>query len=245
MNTAAIGYPVHFPAIDWPRPGGDWRVAAAVLASLVVHGLALGWLPGLQRHLEEPEAQQPIHVRLAALPPEPPALAVPPALTSATAAQPVRREPVPVPQRSTPVLTAPVPEAAQDAAVPRRVEPVAADPIEAARPGPLPSPLRPLAVDAAALVAYGRELAGAVAMHQRYPRIALLRQWQGTALLQLELAADGRLLAVRVASSSGHDTLDRQAMDMVRAAVPLPAMPAALVGRPLTVDVPVVFRITS
>ena len=95
------------------------------------------------------------------------------------------------------------------------------------------------------LAAYGRELAGALATQQRYPRIALLRQWQGTALLQLELAADGRLLGVRVLSSSGHDTLDRQALDMVRAALPLPAMPAALAGRPLTVDVPVVFRITS
>jgi protein TonB len=64
-------------------------------------------------------------------------------------------------------------------------------------------------------------------------------------LLQLELGADGRLLAVRVLSSSGHETLDRQALDMVRDAVPLPQLPAALAGRPLTVDVPVVFRITS
>lgn len=235
-----MGYAVHFPAIDLPSPRGDWRVGAAVLASLVVHGLALGWLPGLQGHVKEQEPQ-PIHVRLAALPPEPQALAVPSAPTSAPAAQPLRREPTP--QRSTSVLTSAVPEAAQDATVLRRIEPVAADPGETPRPSPVPA--RPVAVDAVALAAYGRELAGAVATQQRYPRIALLRQWQGTAVLQLELAADGRLLGVRVTSSSGHDTLDRQALDMVRAAVPLPSMPAALTGRPLTVEVPVVFRITS
>jgi protein TonB len=104
---------------------------------------------------------------------------------------------------------------------------------------------RAASVDAAALAAYGRELAGAVATRQRYPRVALMRQWQGTAMLQLDLAPDGRLLGVRVISSSGHDTLDRQALEMVREAVPLPSLPEALAGRPLTVDVPVVFRIAS
>ena len=242
MNSAAMGYPVHFPAIDLPSPRGDWRVGAAVLASLMVHGLALGWLPGLQGNITEQEAQ-PIHVRLAAPAPEPVALAVPPAPTSGPAAQPARREPAPAPQRSISVLTSPVPEAVQDAVALRRIEPVAADSGETARPSPVSA--RPVAVDAVALAAYGRELAGAVATHQRYPRIALLRQWQGTVVLQLELAADGRLLGVRVTSSSGHDTLDRQALDMVRAAAPLPSMPAALAGRALTVEVPVVFRITS
>jgi protein TonB len=243
MNYAAIRYPVLVPAFELPRPRGDWRVGAAVLASLVVHGLALGWLPGLHGRAHEPAAQTPIHVRIATLPPEPQSLAAPPALTSGPVAQPALREPVPVPQPITSVLTSAVPEAAQDAVVPRRIEPVAADPGETARPSPVPA--RPAALDAAALAAYGRDLAGAVATHQRYPRVALLRQWQGTAVLQLELAADGRLLGVRVASSSGHDTLDRQALDMVRAALPLPAMPAALVGRPLVVDVPVVFRISA
>ena len=127
-------------------------------------------------------------------------------------------------------------------------EPLAAvTPVTVPRPGPVlavPVASHPTAVDAEVLAAYGRELAGAVATQQRYPRIALLRQWQGTAVLQLELAVDGRLLGVRVLSSSGHETLDRQALEMVREAVPLPSLPAALAGRPLTVDVPVVFRIT-
>jgi protein TonB len=138
-----------------------------------------------------------------------------------------------------------MPEPGADAPVIRREAPPPAAQVETPRANPAPVAPRAAAADANALSAYGKELAGAVATRQRYPRVALMRQWQGTAVLQLELAADGRLLGVRVISSSGHDTLDRQALDMVREAVPLPSLPEALAGRPLTVDVPVVFRIAS
>ena len=247
MNSAVLGYPFSFPAMNRPSVSADWPFGAAVLASVLIHGFALGWLPGLQGRMDQPEPRQALHIRLAAPAPEPQALAVPPAPTFAAAAtQPPARR-APAPQRSSPVLASPAREAGQDAPVQREVAPppVVATPIEVPRPSATATPPRPPAIDAGALAAYGRELAGAVATHQRYPRIALLRQWQGTAVLQLELAADGRLLGVRVLSSSGHDTLDRQALDMVREAVPLPSLPAALAGRPLTVEVPVVFRITS
>ena len=247
MNSAVLGYPFSFPAMKRPSVSADWPFGAAVLASVLIHGFALGWLPGLEGRMDQPEPRQALHIRLAAPAPEPQALAVPPAPTFAAAAtQPPARR-APAPQRSSPVLAGLAREAAQDAPVLREVAPapLAATPIEVPRPSPAAVPPRPPAIDAGALAAYGRELAGAVATHQRYPRIALLRQWQGTAVLQLELAADGRLLGVRVLSSSGHDTLDRQALDMVREAVPLPSLPAALAGRPLTVEVPVVFRITS
>lgn len=258
MNTAVLGYPFSFPAMTRPSARADWHFGAAVLASVLIHGFALGWLPGLEGRRHEPEPRQALHVRLAAPAPEPLTLAVapapepqapavPPAPTFAAAAAqpPVRR--APAPQRSSPGLASPAPETGPDTPVLRKVEPApaAAPPIEAPRPSQPPMTSRSTAIDAGALAAYGRELAGAVATHQRYPRVALLRQWQGTAVLQLELAADGRLLGVRVLSSSGHDTLDRQALDMVREAVPLPTLPAALAGRPLTVEVPVVFRITS
>jgi protein TonB len=153
--------------------------------------------------------------------------------------------PTPVLTRSAPAPAADAPTIAQaPVAVPVALpEPVAA----AAVPQPVPvAPVaRQAAVDPAALAAYGRNIAGAVAAHQRYPRLAQMRQWQGTALLQLELALDGQLQSVRVLSSSGHEILDRQAIDMVRAAVPLPPLPANLAGRSLTVDVPVVFRLAS
>lgn len=244
MNSAVLGYPAAFPLIRLPRATSDWRIGVAVAASMLIHGFALGWLPGLEgrRHEQAP----PLKVRLAVPAPQPQILAVPPTPTFLPAsAQAVRPAPGLTPPRPAALLASPSPQAQPEFVLPRSIDPPTAAPIDVPRPVPTAVAERPTVVDPARLAAYGRELAGALAAHQRYPRIALLRQWQGTTLLQLELAADGRLLGVRVLSSSGHDTLDRQALDMVREAVPLPAMPAALAGRALTVDVPVVFRITS
>ena len=244
MNSAVLAHPASFPALSLPDARGSWHIGAAVLVSLLIHGFALGWLPGLSGSTEAPELR-PVQVRLAPPPLEQPPIAVSPAPTFAPPAPTARRAPEPVRQREAPMLARPMPEPGADAPVIRREAPPPAAPVETPRANPAPVAPRAAAADANALSAYGKELAGAVATRQRYPRVALMRQWQGTAVLQLELAADGRLLGVRVISSSGHDTLDRQALDMVREAVPLPSLPEALAGRPLTVDVPVVFRIAS
>jgi protein TonB len=244
MNSAVLGHPASFPALSLPDVRGNWHIGGAVLVSLLIHGVALGWLPGLSGRTEAPELH-PVQVRFAPPPPERPPVAVSPAPTFVPPAQTARRAPEPVPQREVPILVRPMAESGAEAPVIRREAAPPAAPVEtprASQPAVVP---RAASVDAGVLAAYGRELAGAVATRQRYPRVALMRQWQGTAVLQLELAADGRLLGVRVISSSGHDTLDRQALDMVREAVPLPSLPEALAGRPLTVDVPVVFRIAS
>lgn len=245
MNSAVLAHPASFPALSLPDARGSWEIGAAVLVSLVIHGFALGWLPGLSGRTE-PADLRPVQVRLAPPPPELHPIAVPPAPTFAPPAQTARRAAEPVPQREAPILlTRPTAETGAEVPAIRREAPPPAAPVETPRASqPAVAPRAP-SVDAGALAAYGRELAGAVASRQRYPRVALMRQWQGTAVLQLELAADGGLLGVRVISSSGHDTLDRQALDMVREAVPLPSLPETLAGRPLTVDVPVVFRIAS
>lgn len=245
MSTAALAFPASFPTLVLPLAGRDWRIGAAVLVSVLIHGIALGWLPGLADPLSA--LPRPLQIRLSLPPAEPAPVAVPPTPTFLPAARASRREANVQPRQATPLLAAAAHEAAQEtpAVRVRGAEAAVASPSDPVRPNPMPTLPRSAAVDAGMLAAYGRELAGAVATRQRYPRIALLRQWQGTAVLQLELAADGRLLAVRVLSSSGHESLDRQALEMVREAVPLPPLPATLAGRPLTVDVPVVFRITS
>lgn len=247
MNSAALAHPAGFPSLSLALPAWDsseGKIGAALAVSLLIHGVALGWLPGLQRQADEPLPPLQIRLSAPALRPEP--VAVVPAPTLAPA--PNRREAAPLPRPATPVLAAATPEAAPQAVVaqarPRAAEPLTAASADVPPPAAAPSPPRP-APDAGVLAAYGRELAGAVGARQRYPRLAQLRQWQGTAVLQLDLAAAGGLLAVRVLSSSGHEILDRQALEMVREALPLPPLPAALVGRPLTVDVPVVFRLAS
>jgi protein TonB len=243
MHAASFAPPL--PFLDSPRLSVRFRLSPtgwAVLASLVVHGLALGWLPGLQQ--AQDLVSRPLRVLLPAPITEPVAVPPPP-----TFPRELRKADASVP---TPVLTrsaqAPVADAPAVSQAPAAPPVAMAEPATApAMPQPVFSApvLRPTTTDPAALAAYGRNLAGAVARHQRYPRLAQIRQWQGTTLLQLELAAEGQLQSVRVLSSSGHEILDQQAIDMVRAATPLPPLPASLAGRSLTVDVPVVFRLAS
>lgn len=55
------------------------------------------------------------------------------------------------------------------------------------------------------------QLAYRTAPAPAYPRIALLRQWSGTVLLQVLVDVDGRPLEVSIARSSGHRELDEAA----------------------------------
>lgn len=213
----------------------------AIWASVIVHGMALGWLPGLQQQVQD-LVPKPLRVLLQVPVSEP--VAVPPAPTfPRELRQADARVPVLTRSAATPISDTPAVPVAPVFVPDARAEPAAAPVLSP--PAPNPPTSRPAPADPAALAAYGRNVAGALAAHQRYPRLAQIRQWQGTTLLQLELAADGQLQSVRVLSSSGHEILDRQAIDMVRAAAPLPPLPSSLAGRSLTVDVPVVFRLAS
>lgn len=244
MNCTSLEHPCGFPSSGASTFGtGDRTIGAAVVISLLIHAIGLGWLPGLREPLAK--VSQSLQIRLAAPVVRPEPVAVPAARAFAPAPSASRRD-HDLPRHETlPVLTQSVRQAPQDAPSVQAYEPLPARSDEAPRASPAPSAAPSTRLDPEVLAGYGRELAGAVARHQRYPRLALLRQWQGSAVLRLEFGADSRLLTVRVLSSSGYEILDRQALEMVREATPLPQLPAALAGQTLSVDVPVVFRITS
>ncbi len=62
-----------------------------------------------------------------------------------------------------------------------------------------------------------------------YPSLAKRQSWEGTVLLQVEIRQDGGLSGLRVARSSGYDTLDQDAMELIRKVCPLPVLqPLAL-----------------
>jgi protein TonB len=255
MRSATIAdvavFPATVPAIFCAT---DRRIAAAVAISLLIHGMALSWLPGPKKPMIA--VQQRLQVRLLVPVAQSEPAASPPAPTSGTS----RRSPAPafaptpsairgegdVPtQENKPMLTSSPTQTLQEKPAILASGPARPTGDEPVRPSQARGAASSDRFDAGALTAYGLKLAGEFAAHQRYPRVALLRQWQGTAVLQLELSADGGLLSVRVLNSSGHESLDRRAVEMVREAVPLSPPPIVLAGRPLTVDVPVVFRITS
>ncbi len=160
----------------------------------------------------------------------------------------VRSEPQPVAQMEPPPI--PAPQARIEPATPV-VQPL---PVEAAavQPAPAPAPAQPVALKEQArvpaaepglLLIYGQSISREIRRHQKYPPLAQLRGWEGTAEVQLQIAADGKVTRITLAKSSGRSILDEEALNMVRRASPLPESPQNLRGRELTVTVPIAFKL--
>lgn len=90
---------------------------------------------------------------------------------------------------------------------------------------------------------YGNSLWGAISKYKKYPKIAAMRNWQGEAIVELELDGNGKLKSKKIVQSSGHDVLDKQALEMVEKALPFPAPPEVLRGNSFTITVPIPFKL--
>ena len=90
---------------------------------------------------------------------------------------------------------------------------------------------------------YGNSLWGAISKHKKYPKIAAMRNWQGEVIVELELDGNGKLKSKKITQSSGHEVLDKQALEMVEKALPLPTPPETLRGTSFTITVPVPFKL--
>ena len=157
--------------------------------------------------------------------------------------QEVRPEPPPAVQPRSEPQTAlpPVPPQAERELAPR-VEP---QPIARAETPASVVRQAPSAPDTGALKAYGETLARAFDKKKSYPRMARLRNWQGTTQLKLRIGSDGKLQDLSVARSSGFEVLDAAAVRMVQDSLPLPQPPDVLRDRELTLTVPIVFKLES
>jgi protein TonB len=156
--------------------------------------------------------------------------------------QEIRPEPPPpVQARSEPPIAPPVaPQAEREPALRAEPQPIA----KAEMPAPVVRQA-PSAPDPGALKTYGETLARAFDKNKSYPRLARLRNMQGTTQLRLRIGSDGRLHDLSVARSSGFDVLDAAAVHMVQDSLPLPEPPAMLRDRELTLTVPIVFKLES
>lgn len=97
--------------------------------------------------------------------------------------------------------------------------------------------------DLASMQEYGLAFASEIARDQHFPREALKRGWAGSVEVRVTVGAGGRLEDVSVIISSGHTTLDEEAIAKVIRARGLPPVPAPLAGRAFTLSFPVVFRL--
>lgn len=164
----------------------------------------------------------------------------------------IKPEPKPIIKPLPTPLPAPVTEPVSEPPPPTEVMAVApkanaAPPVETV-PAPVPVVQEPPPVinqvdydDARSR--YGNSLWGAISKHKKYPKIAAMRNWQGEAIVELELDGNGKLKSKKIIQSSGHDVLDKQALEMVEKALPFPPPPEVLRGNTFTITVPVPFKL--
>lgn len=79
--------------------------------------------------------------------------------------------------------------------------------------------------------------------HKTYPKSAYARRQQGTAVLVFTVDRRGRVLGSRLLSGTGHPALDREVLDMLKRASPLPPFPDGIPREKLTLSVPVGFSL--
>lgn len=182
------------------RQGPHRRIVVAVVA---LHVGAVAVLVAGGRHARLPAAPEPmLVVNLASPAPPPPPVAAPPEAT-------LLPVPVDVPLPAIEVASAAVPISATAITAAPVAAPVASAPATApalAVAAAAPAPAAP--ADLAATLIEGRPPA--------YPYESRRRHEEGTVVLAVTLAPDGRPAAIEVHQSSGFDRLDRAARDAVR-----------------------------
>lgn len=83
-----------------------------------------------------------------------------------------------------------------------------------------------------------------VAELKRYPHEARLNHWQGNVVVRAVIDEHGHLLEVTVATSSGHEALDRAAIEVIKRSCPL-ALPQPLGRSQIVLRVPIQYRLDS
>jgi len=222
----------------------------AILASLLLHALLLLGFPDLiDRARRAVSFPPPLIARL--MEPEPAAPAPPPAVEKKVEPpKPAPRLAKPVPKAAEPAPVAPAPVVEQPAPPVESAQPpqpVPAPPVAAVAPQPAAPATQSTATLSTAPSAevqsrdqYRVQLIDEARRHKRYPPIARENNWQGNVLVGVAIAADGRA-SVTLKGSSGHEILDRQALDMFRQAARAVPLPPALRGREFTLEVRAVY----
>lgn len=89
---------------------------------------------------------------------------------------------------------------------------------------------------------YLATLASWLARHKRYPKSARRRNLEGIATLEFTMTATGNVLRYELVKSSGYDVLDREVVNMLQRAAPLPALPRDLGRTRMDVTIPIRFE---
>ena len=238
----------------------------AVLFSVALHGVLLFGISGVRdsatrvappgpivaRLVQPPAAPpaatpqaEPVKPQAEEKPPPPPAVKPVPAPKPRPVAKAEPRPPAPRPvPPSAPAVEA-APEAPPSSAVPSAAPAPAAPPAAVAKVDPAPAETPPGAEssDGGSLAQYRLQLISAARKYKRYPRVAMDNNWEGDVVVRMVIGANGMITALSVKSSSGHDVLDQQALEMFKRAKPMVQIPPALRGKEFTIELRAIYSL--
>jgi periplasmic protein TonB len=232
------------PTLPWledlrPHDFGRWAVAAAVVLGL--HLAAVAFVVTRPEPVEIGDDSDVVTVGLAPIDSTPNAVATdaapaPENMVEAKAVpRPEKEEPKEPPKLEQPRDETPGTVALADA------KPV--EKVEAAQP---PAPRTAEQVKGAAPriePSWRTSLMRALQRAKRYPAEARARNEQGVVLLSFSIDRSGRVLAHRIAKSSGYAVLDNEALAIVMRAEPLPPFPATMSESKLNLTIPIRFSL--
>lgn len=239
------------------REGENRAVGLGILVSLALHAALLLAFPGLLERKKPSVLPGPLTARLIPPPvaapfaeaapkpqaetPKPPAKPVPPeAKKPAPSAKPAP-ETKPATQATASAPSKPSSASEAPAVAPPAPAAEAASPAPAVTARTEPQPAAPSAEEAGTIARFRLDLIAAAKRFKRYPRVAMDNNWEGRTDVRIVFGADGKRLSMSIARSSGHEALDRQALDTLsKAFVPVPA---ALRGKQFDIEIPVIYSL--
>jgi protein TonB len=102
-----------------------------------------------------------------------------------------------------------------------------------------------LATSAELVKEYQLNVARKARQFKEYPALARESGWEGVALVMVAMPMGAGSSIVSLERSSGHQVLDRQALEMVERAVRLAALPDGMRGRQMKISLPVEYRLAD
>lgn len=150
-------------------------------------------------------------------------------------------EPEPEPEPEPKPKPEPAPEPAAETSPPEPSVTTAKDVAESTEPQNQQVQLE--AGSSARIDEYLNQLSRHLSQHYQYPRRARRLGQEGTPLVVFSFDREGELLELHLKTGSGHELLDDAALEMLRDADPLPAVPARMNGQSFSYALPVRFRL--
>lgn len=218
-----------------------------LVLSLALHfGVMAAWLPLLAGHALQVLPSAPLQgVLLTPTQQETVAVvatspAVPPAPTLRKLAATAQRQESPPQPNAPPPAAEPAVSFPQASAVAGGISRESSELPNVAVVERQPTPSGP---DQAGLRQFRLALAGEARKHRRYPETARRAGLTGTAEVRIAIEAGGLARHADLSRSSGHDVLDKAALEMLRMAATRAVLPESLRGQSFAVLMPVVFEV--